>query len=194
MKSFYDVLGVSKFASDVEIKRAYILRGKMIDPDRFNQTSQQDEWVIANEMIKELNLAYEVLNNPIRRSEYDRTMVEGDSLQATLQPKEVLSFSPIPNQTTPSQQIQKEYEIPKKGMNFILYNTLSIILLSQQVKEKWFHRIYRVFSYTLLALGFSFFIYGVILFSESYNKEIAPREERNNAELSSEITSVRLRG
>ena len=108
MKSFYDVLGISKFASDVEIKKAYILRSKMMHPDRFNQTSQKAEWAMANEMIKELNNAYEVLKNPLSRSAYDRTMGGEYSHQSAPPPQSSTYSSPPPQRQAEPPPIPKE--------------------------------------------------------------------------------------
>jgi curved DNA-binding protein CbpA len=74
LKTFYDILGVSKFASQAEIKKAFILRSKMMHPDRFSQSSQKAEWDLANEMFKELNHAYGVLKDPVARNQYDFTI------------------------------------------------------------------------------------------------------------------------
>jgi hypothetical protein len=187
MKSFYDVLGVSKFASDVQIKKAYILRSKMIDPDRFNQTNQKDEWVIANEMLKEINLAYEVLDNPIRRSEYDQVMRAEYSLLATPPPQNRTSSSPPPDQTITPQQILIHDRFCVNLIRHQLDRVMSFILLSRHVRTYWFHRLYRVLSYSLITYGVCFFIYGIILVSESGNKKEITLNEKNNSELSSNI-------
>jgi curved DNA-binding protein CbpA len=116
MKSFYDILGVSKFATNVEIKKAYILRSKMMHPDRFNQNSQKEEWSMANEMLKELNHAYGVLKDPVSRSTYDRTMGGGYSQQSSPPPQSSTRSSSPPNSEAEPSPIRKkqQYQSPPR--------------------------------------------------------------------------------
>jgi len=83
MKTYYDILGVQKSASAAEIKANFLLRSKMMHPDRFNQQRQKAEWELANEMFKELNHAYDVLKNPLSRSQYDSTVGGGHAARQT---------------------------------------------------------------------------------------------------------------
>lgn len=64
-KNYYDILGVSKTASDDEIKKAYRTLAKKYHPD-LNQNSPE-----AAEKLKEVNEAYEVLSDKTKRSNYD---------------------------------------------------------------------------------------------------------------------------
>lgn len=64
-KDFYSILGVSKTASDDEIKKAYRSLAKKYHPD-LNQGSAE-----AAERLKEVNEAYEVLSDKQKRSNYD---------------------------------------------------------------------------------------------------------------------------
>ncbi len=63
---YYDVLGVSKDASDDEIKKAYRKMAMKYHPDK-NQGDKQ-----AEEKFKEVSEAYEVLKDADKRSAYDR--------------------------------------------------------------------------------------------------------------------------
>ena len=63
--NFYGVLGLSKNASQVEIKTAYRKLARKYHPD-VNQDPD------AEEKFKDLNAAYEVLSDPEKRSMYDR--------------------------------------------------------------------------------------------------------------------------
>ena len=67
-RDFYDVLGTNRDASKEEIKVAYRKKAKLYHPDR-NPGFVDD----ANEQLKEINEAYEVLKDDVRRSAYDRS-------------------------------------------------------------------------------------------------------------------------
>ncbi|MCL4397771.1 DnaJ domain-containing protein [Patescibacteria group bacterium] len=64
-KDFYQTLGVSKNATDAEIKAAYRKAALQWHPDR-NKAPE------ASEKFKEVNEAYEVLSNPQKRQTYDQ--------------------------------------------------------------------------------------------------------------------------
>ena len=63
-ESFYQVLGVSNKASEIEIKKAYRTLSLKYHPDR-NSSSD------AQEKMGQINEAYETLSDPIRRKRYD---------------------------------------------------------------------------------------------------------------------------
>ncbi len=65
MRDFYEVLGVSKNATDREIKTAYRKLALKWHPDR-NKSSE------AEEKFKEINKAYEVLADPKKKEMYDQ--------------------------------------------------------------------------------------------------------------------------
>lgn len=64
-KNYYDILGVSKTASDAEIKSAYFKLVKKYHPD----LNPGDD--AAREKLKEVNEAYAVLSDKQKRSNYD---------------------------------------------------------------------------------------------------------------------------
>lgn len=65
-KDFYEVLGVNKGASDVEVKKAYRKLAKKYHPD-MNQNSDS-----ADHKFKEATEAYEVLSDTEKRQQYDQ--------------------------------------------------------------------------------------------------------------------------
>jgi hypothetical protein len=80
MKDFYYILGLDVNCSSIEIKEAYRKLSKKFHPD-LNQNDQYFE-----NRFKEIQLAYEVLNDPVRRKQYDVTLSKfksGQNLKAT---------------------------------------------------------------------------------------------------------------
>ncbi len=64
-KDYYEVLGVSKEASEKEIKTAYRKLAMLHHPDRSDAPE-------AEEKFKELSEAYAVLSDPDKRQKYDQ--------------------------------------------------------------------------------------------------------------------------
>jgi curved DNA-binding protein CbpA len=64
-QDYYEILGIVPSASVEEIRRAYHRRAFQCHPDR-NQKSKR-----AHEKMREINEAYAMLSDPIKRREYD---------------------------------------------------------------------------------------------------------------------------
>ncbi|MFE6991083.1 DnaJ domain-containing protein, partial [Streptomyces pharetrae] len=68
-KDFYEVLGVSRTASQDEIQQAYRKLARKYHPD-------VNKDPVAEERFKDLNEAYSVLSDPRTRARYDRFGVD----------------------------------------------------------------------------------------------------------------------
>lgn len=65
-KDYYETLGVSRTATDAEIKRAFRKLAREHHPDVAKDKKR------AEEKFKEINEAYEVLSDPVKRKKYDQ--------------------------------------------------------------------------------------------------------------------------
>ena len=66
-RDYYEVLGVSKTATEDELKKAYRKLAKKYHPDA-NPDNKEE----AEAKFKEVNEAYEVLSDPKKRQMYDQ--------------------------------------------------------------------------------------------------------------------------
>jgi len=70
MKDYYQILEVGTDASQDIIKEQYRFLVQAWHPDKFPNPSQK---LRAEEKLKEINAAYEILRNPAKRAEYDNS-------------------------------------------------------------------------------------------------------------------------
>lgn len=81
---YYQILGVSRGASDEEIKKAYRRLVFQHHPDR------NPDNLRAEEKIRELNIAYEVISDPESRRTYDRLHWGDESREDGVDPSVIL--------------------------------------------------------------------------------------------------------
>ena len=72
-KNLYDVLGVSKSASEAEVKSAYRKLARKYHPDL-----NKDNKAAAAEKFKEISCAYDILGDKEKRAKYDRGEIDCD--------------------------------------------------------------------------------------------------------------------
>ena len=65
-KDYYEILGLSRGATDIEIKKAFRKLAREFHPDVARDKKR------AEEKFKEINEAYEVLGDPAKRKKYDQ--------------------------------------------------------------------------------------------------------------------------
>lgn len=69
-RCYYEVLGVERSATEVQLKKAYRRKAMELHPDRNSEPGAED-------LFKEASEAFEVLNDPEKRDVYDRYGHEG---------------------------------------------------------------------------------------------------------------------
>lgn len=67
MKNYYEILGINRSASQDEIKSAFRKLSLKFHPDKNDGEKYFEEWT------KKINEAFEILGNPTKRIEYDKT-------------------------------------------------------------------------------------------------------------------------
>ena len=70
-RDYYEVLGISKGASEDEIKKAYRKAAMKYHPDKFRNASDKEKKE-AEEKFKEVNEAYQILSDAQKRAQYDQ--------------------------------------------------------------------------------------------------------------------------
>lgn len=120
-KTLYDILEVSNTASIEVIKVAYLFLVKKYHPD--NNPAFREE---ANIMTKELNYAYSVLSDPVKRAQYDSAL---NANPFSAQPNTDGSTNRHENSTSAKRHF--EYE---KLKNIFISASIGLILISGAIK------------------------------------------------------------
>jgi len=72
-KSYYQILGVLEDAEDIVIRAAFKVLAQKYHPDKF--TGQASE---ADTRMSEINTAYQILSDPVKRKEYDESLSKSE--------------------------------------------------------------------------------------------------------------------
>jgi curved DNA-binding protein CbpA len=78
MKNYYQILEVEPDAPQDKIKEQYLFLIQAWHPDKFSNPAQKTK---AEEKTKDINAAYEILRNSVKRAEYDRSTRSSKSHQ-----------------------------------------------------------------------------------------------------------------
>ena len=119
MKNYYELLEVSEKASQEVIKKAYTTLVKKYHPD----LQPDSEKKAAEEKIKEINEAYEVLSDSAKRESYDR------KLQAEKIKAEQAKYSKTNGQNQTSNMYNNQQNNFSNNSSTIS-NSLSALMLS----------------------------------------------------------------
>ncbi|KAF0249684.1 MAG: Zn finger domain-containing DnaJ-class molecular chaperone, partial [bacterium] len=95
----YEMLGVTRRASEAEIKKAYYQLAKKYHPDRVHKASAPELKIIAEKVFSKIREAYEKLSEPESRKRYDTQIGSKASSNAPL-PSKVSTQTP--SKLTPS--------------------------------------------------------------------------------------------
>ena len=82
MPTHYETLGVDSSATAAEIRKAYLRRARALHPDRQLGRSVK-EAKAAEEAMQQVNLAWGVLSDPAKKSEYDKRAIPLKAKPAT---------------------------------------------------------------------------------------------------------------
>lgn len=150
MENYYKVLGVTRFASKEEIRRAYIKTLKTYHPDIYKGDKKY-----AEKITSEANVAFEFLSDPVKklqlddflnRAEFENLNNKKNTNPQTSQPKQnnatKSSQSKQNNATKPKPKNKKQFDIfdfftkhKKKSKNIATDNAIK-----KEVKEKLSNR------------------------------------------------------
>src|SRR5687767_6815475 len=79
-KDYYEVLGISREASEADIKKAYHKLALKWHPDLYANKTEKEKKA-AEEKFKEIGEAYSVLSDPPKRKSYDQFGHAGEGFQ-----------------------------------------------------------------------------------------------------------------
>jgi len=86
--SHYDLLGISRRATQAEIEKAYEKRSVLFDPSYKEHPELRDLFRQLSVLARWLKVAYDVLSNSVSRTSYDKKIAESPSLPEGPPPKE----------------------------------------------------------------------------------------------------------
>ncbi|MCI8383612.1 MAG: J domain-containing protein [Clostridia bacterium] len=104
-QNYYDILQVNKNASPEIIEKAYKTLAKKYHPDLQTEENKKQ----AEEILKKVNEAYEVLSNPEKKQNYDKSLEDLLSHHFSQKPQQNdSSFSSFESNRWKQEQLQQE--------------------------------------------------------------------------------------
>lgn len=108
MKYYYRILNIREKATDDELKRSYRMLAKRFHPD----VSREEN---AAERFADVNEAYGVLSDPVKRAEYDRLLAK--EYEARLSPEKIIA------QRYPSRAVAKKSDPSRQEDDYLKRQT-----------------------------------------------------------------------
>ena len=116
----YQILGIDSKATPAQIKEAYLFKANILHPDRLGAMPERIR-LKAEDELKRVNTAYEVLSNHAKRREYDESR-KGVTIQPSSPPEYARSSGKPPKPQVHPAVIQfndASPYVPQKGSFFV---------------------------------------------------------------------------
>ena len=148
-KNYYDILQINQNASPEIIEKAYKTLAKKYHPDLQEESNKKE----AEEILKEINEAYEILSNPDKKALYDQnlkneTISQEDYEKMYVQNEELKEELNNLKNNTPNTQYsninQENFEAIKKEEQELEYKRRQLQYQEQieQARQKAYHDAY----------------------------------------------------
>lgn len=133
-KKYYDILQVNRNASPEIIEKAYKTLAKKYHPDLQAEENKKQ----AEEILKEINEAYEILSVPEKKEKYDAFLLEEEKIS------QIETITQKTTQPTPSNMIlEEELDLKQKHLeNLRREQELAYQEQVQQARQKAYYDAY----------------------------------------------------
>ncbi|KAL0482236.1 DnaJ [Acrasis kona] len=138
-QTLYDILGIATNADLRAIKQAYYSSARIYHPDKFGMKSEKEK-IIAEDKFKQIQHAYDILNDEHKKANYDASLATGEEYIDTDDSYTKSKHNQWrPEDTTDEEwlrfmQMFSETNTEKK-VTFSFYNTLGKIHASEVCKK-----------------------------------------------------------
>lgn len=136
-KNYYDILQVNRNASPEIIEKAYKTLAKKYHPDLQTEENKRQ----AEETLKKINEAYEILSVPEKKQIYDTSLLEEEIISKNSNTKETNS-STIPVSIAEEELKKQQTFLQKQQIEFLAQQELLYQKQLQQAKQKAYYDAY----------------------------------------------------
>ncbi len=205
MNDHYTILEIPIDANLEEIKSQWRLMVQAWHPDKFQNPTQKAK---AEEKVKKINEAYEVLSNPIKRKQYDLERNRSSSSEADRSHRKSQQDAAQHQKERERQQKEAEQERKRRDENERQsnrhkeneeqrqreYANAENVRLKREMQRKKLQRFIRITSYSfliiLLIIGISYFLYWNNI-ENHYQAGISALNAKNWGDARREFVSVK---